>query len=86
MTDPQDLTPRRTDGTDQRPAAPEPHDPPTPDRERLRDLLIVIVTYPLTPTARTTQVAARKPWLETLSLLLKVALAAYALYEGVQNA
>ncbi len=53
------------------------------DRDRLRDIIIVFVTYPLTPTERTSEIADKKPWLEFLSLLLKVALAAYALYEGV---
>lgn len=53
------------------------------DRDRLRDIIFVFVTYPLTPTERTSEIADKKPWLEFLSLLLKVALAAYALYEGV---
>jgi hypothetical protein len=53
------------------------------DRDRLRDIIIVFVTYPLTPTERTSKIADKKPWLEFLSLLLKVTLAAYALYEGV---
>lgn len=53
------------------------------DRDRLRDIIIVFVTYPLTPTERTAEIADKKPWLEFVSLLLKVALAAYALYEGV---
>ena len=57
--------------------------PPDSERERLRDILIVFVTYPLMPTERTEKVADGKPWLEAVSLLLKVALAAYALYEGV---
>lgn len=53
------------------------------DRDRLRDIIIVFVTYPLTPTERTSRIAEKKPWLEFVSLLLKVGLAAYALYEGV---
>ena len=53
------------------------------NRERLRDIIIVFVTYPLTPTEQTSRIAEKKPWLEFLSLLLKVGLAAYALYEGV---
>lgn len=53
------------------------------ERERLRDIIVVFVTYPLTPTKETGQLARKKPWLEFVSLLLKVALAAYALYEGV---
>jgi len=53
------------------------------DRDRLRDIIIVFVTYPLTPTEKTSEIADKKPWLEFLSLLLKVALAGYALYEGV---
>ncbi|MEL7162757.1 MAG: hypothetical protein AAFN92_18505 [Bacteroidota bacterium] len=54
-----------------------------PDRERLRDIIVLIITYPLSPTEKTDQLAAKKPWLELISLVLKVALAAYALYEGV---
>jgi|GEM_PF-3444813 len=64
----------------------EERQPPLPDeddRERLRDIIVVFVTYPLTPTKRTAEIADKKPWLEFVSLLLKVALAAYALYEGV---
>lgn len=57
--------------------------PPEQERERLRDIIIVFVTYPLTPNERTGKLADKKPWLEFASLLLKVALAAYALYEGV---
>ncbi|WP_116108135.1 hypothetical protein [Lewinella sp. IMCC34191] len=52
------------------------------ERERLRDLIVVFVTYPLTPTKETNQLAEKKPWLEFLSLLLKVGLALYALYEA----
>lgn len=63
---------------------PQPADPKVPPRDRLRDIIVVIITYPLTPTERTGDLAAKKPWLEFLSLLLKVALAAYALYEGVK--
>ncbi|TXF88501.1 hypothetical protein FUA23_14540 [Neolewinella aurantiaca] len=57
--------------------------PGAEERDRLRDIIIVFVTYPLTPTERTSELADKKPWLEFLSLLLKVSLAAYALYEGV---
>lgn len=56
---------------------------PKRDRERLRDILVVFVFYPITPTERTEKVAESKPWLEFLSLLLKVALAAYALWDGI---
>lgn len=66
----------------------EKSQPPTPkggDRDRLRDIIIVFVTYPLTPTERTSKIADKKPWLEFFSLLLKVALAAYALYEGIHG-
>ncbi|MGB3800028.1 MAG: hypothetical protein WA952_09460 [Lewinella sp.] len=52
------------------------------ERERLRDFIVVFVTYPLTPTKETNQLAEKKPWLEFLSLFLKVALALYALYEA----
>ncbi len=62
-----------------------PVDRPVGERERLRDILVVFVTYPITPTKRTEEVAESKPWLEFLSLLLKVALAAYALYEGIMD-
>ncbi len=55
------------------------------ERERLRDIIIVFVTYPLTPSERTSRIAEKKPWLEFVSLLLKVGLAAYALYEGVMG-
>jgi hypothetical protein len=61
----------------------QPSAPEGKDRDRLRDIIIVFVTYPLTPTERTSEIADKKPWLEFLSLLLKVSLAAYALYEGV---
>ena len=57
--------------------------PAPEERERLRDIIVVFVTYPITPTKETKKVAESKPWLEFLSLLLKVALAAYALYEGI---
>ncbi len=64
---------------------PQPATPEEPERNRLRDLIVIIITYPLTPTERTGKLAAKKPWLEFISLLLKVALAAYALYEGITN-
>ncbi|MEM9930572.1 MAG: hypothetical protein AAF840_12180 [Bacteroidota bacterium] len=64
---------------------PEPTPPEKPERDRLRDIIVVIITYPLTPTEKTGDLAAKKPWLEFVSLLLKVALAAYALYEGVRG-
>jgi len=66
---------------EKRTPAPEP----TRDRDRLRDIMIVFVTYPLTPTKETSRLAEKKPWLEFLSLLLKVALAAYALYAGIKG-
>ena len=56
--------------------------PEKEERDRLRDIIVVIVTYPLTPTDRTDRLARRKPWLEFISLLLKVVLAAYALYQA----
>ncbi|MFK8165592.1 MAG: hypothetical protein AB8H12_24300 [Lewinella sp.] len=59
--------------------------PKEPERDRLRDIIVIIVTYPLTPTKKTGELAEKKPWLEFLSLLLKVALAAYALYAGVKG-
>ena len=55
------------------------------ERDRIRDIIVVFVTYPITPTKETKKVAESKPWLEFLSLLLKVALAAYALYEGMNG-
>lgn len=64
-------------------AAPANEHEPKRDRERLRDILVVFVFYPITPTERTEEVAESKPWLEFLSLLLKVALAAYALWDGI---
>ena len=59
---------------------------PTPeDRDRLRDIIVVIVTYPLTPTKKTGKLAEKKPWLEFISLLLKVLLAIYAIYEAASK-
>lgn len=55
------------------------------ERHRLRDIFIVFVTYPLTPSERTGNLAKKKPWLEFISLVLKVALAAYALYEATNG-
>lgn len=52
------------------------------ERERIRDMIVVIVTYPLTPTKEAHRLAEKKPWLEFVSLLLKVGLALYALYEA----
>lgn len=60
-----------------KPAAPEPE-----DRDRLRDIVVVFITYPLTPTKRANEVGKNHPWLEVLSLVLKAALAAYAIYAG----
>lgn len=51
-------------------------------RDRLRDIIVVIIAYPLTPTRRADEVGRKNPWLETLSLVLKAALAAYAIYSG----
>lgn len=64
---------------------PTINDSPEEERHRLRDIIVVIVTYPLTPTERTGQLAKNKPWLEFISLLLKLALAAYALYEATRG-
>lgn len=64
---------------------PQPPAPKEPDRDRLRDIIVVFVTYPLTPTKSAEKLGAKKPWLELISLLLKVALAAYALYAGVNG-
>jgi hypothetical protein len=55
----------------------------TSERDRLRDIIVVFVTYPLTPTEKTQHIAEKKPWLEFVSLLLKVVLAIYAIYEAV---
>jgi hypothetical protein len=60
-------------------------DPGDGDRDRLRDIIVVIVTYPLTPTKKTGKLAEKKPWLEFVSLLLKVGLAAYAIYEAIRG-
>ncbi|WP_116125418.1 hypothetical protein [Lewinella sp. IMCC34183] len=57
--------------------------PPDDDRDRLRDIIVVIVTYPLTPTEKTDKLARKKPWLEAVSLLLKLLLALYAIWEAV---
>lgn len=77
-----------TQKTKNSPKVGEKSAPPTEEQEerhRLRDILVVIVTYPLTPTERTGNLAKKKPWLELVSLLLKVALAAYALYEAMNG-
>ena len=74
------------------PSSPADSPPPTkvpnppPERDRLRDMIVVIITYPLTPTEKTDQLAKKKPWLEFISLLLKVLLAAYAIYEAASKA
>lgn len=72
---PAELSPKLTEN----PQSPVP-DPK--DRERLRDILVVIVAYPLTPTKRADEVGRKNPWLEVVSLVLKAALAAYAIYSG----
>ncbi|THH34537.1 hypothetical protein [Neolewinella litorea] len=56
---------------------------PPEEPDRLRDIIVVIVTYPLTPNEKTNKLAEKKPWLEFISLLLKVLLALYALWEAV---
>lgn len=56
--------------------------PAAPDKDRLRDIIVVIVTYPLTPGQRANETGKKHPWLEVLSLVLKAALAAYAIYLG----
>lgn len=61
---------------------PTPPDGKPPDRDRLRDIIVVIVTYPLTPTEKTGALARKKPWLEFISLLLKAILAGYALWQA----
>ena len=60
-------------------------DSPPKERERLRDILVVFVTYPLTPSKEADRLAEKKPWLEFLSLLLKVALALFALYKAAME-
>lgn len=64
---------------------PATNDSEEEERHRLRDIIVVIVTYPLTPTERTGQLAKNKPWLEFVSLLLKIALTVYALYEATRG-
>ena len=59
--------------------------PKPKERDRLRDIIVVFVTYPITPTKETSRLAEKKPWLEFLSLLLKVGLAAYAIWEAVSG-
>lgn len=71
-----------------KPELPVPYQPTRkkePERDRLRDILVVFVFYPITPTKKTEKIAESKPWLEFVSLFLKVALAAYALYEGISG-
>ena len=74
-----------TPGTDT-PTPPDKVPTSPPERDRLRDIIVVIVTYPLTPTEKTDRLAKKKPWLEFISLLLKVLLAAYAIYEAASKA
>lgn len=56
----------------------------TDERDRLRDIIVVIIAYPLTPTKRADSVGKNYPWLEVVSLVLKAALAAYAIYKGAE--
>ena len=53
------------------PKLPVPYKGQPPERERLRDMLVVFVFYPITPTKHIEEVADRKPWLEFLSLATK---------------
>lgn len=58
---------------------------PTPEndeRDRLRDIIVVFITYPLTPGGSANEAGRKHPWLEVFSLVLKAALAAYAIYLG----
>lgn len=69
------------------PKVTEKHRPSVPDpdeRDRLRDIIVVIIAYPLTPTKRADSAGKNHPWLEVLSLVLKAALAAYAIYKGAE--
>ena len=75
-TDSQDAPSGNVPHSDRTPAIPPK------DRERLRDMIVVFVTYPLTPTKEANKLAEKKPWLEFISLLLKVVLALYALYQA----
>ncbi|MBB4080386.1 hypothetical protein GGR28_003020 [Lewinella aquimaris] len=70
----------KTDQPDQKVALPKDE-----ERDRLRDIIVVIVTYPLTPNEKTDKLAKKKPWLEFTSLLLKVLLALYAIYEAMSK-
>ncbi|MEM6771483.1 MAG: hypothetical protein AAF597_12950, partial [Bacteroidota bacterium] len=54
----------------------QPSGSPTPNRDRLRDIIVVFITYPLTPSQRASEAGKKHPWLEVLSLLLKAGLAA----------
>ena len=56
--------------------------PEPPDRDRLRDIIVVFITYPLIPGQKANDAGKKHPWLEVLSLVLKAALAAYAIYLG----
>lgn len=71
--------PERPPKLTEKPRAPVP-DPD--ERDRLRDIIVVIIAYPLTPSKRADEVGKNHPWLEALSLVLKAALAAYAIYSG----
>ena len=56
---------------------------PAGERERIRDIIIIMVAYPITPTRGAEQLGRRKPWLETLAMLLKVLLAGIAVVKAL---
>lgn len=63
----------------------KPNTPIIPgERDRLRDIIVVFIAYPLTPTDKAEKVGKKMPWLEVISLVLKAALAAFAIYKGVE--
>lgn len=81
------MTPQKTkgqEGTNQLKVGQKERDPDpeSPDKDRFRDIIVVFITYPLTPGQRASETGKKHPWLEVLSLVLKAALAAYAIYLG----
>ena len=59
--------------TQQPPKVADSRDTPTPgERERWRDIIIIFVAYPITPTERAEKAGSKRPWLEILSVLIKL--------------
>ncbi len=63
---------KRPEKVAESPQTPSRIDPP---RDRLRDIIIVFVAYPITPTKEAERIGKKMPWLEVVSLVAKVVLA-----------